>query len=89
MLAASPFSERHTGEAIDAKTRAACVSAGLTSDVFSLVFFPVSDNASNMKNGWSGFGRGPCCVHTGQLSVTLPPTGSGFPNNPITAEPQL
>ena len=22
-----------------------------------------------MKNGWASFGRGPCCVHTGQLSV--------------------
>ena len=69
VLAASPFSERHTGEAIDLKTREACVAAGLSNDVFSTVFFPVSDNASNMKLGWEGFGRGPCCVHTGQLSV--------------------
>ena len=22
-----------------------------------------------MKVGWAGFGRGPCCVHTAQLSV--------------------
>jgi len=70
VLAASPFSkERHTGEAIDTKTRDSCISAGLSHDVFSSVFFPVSDNASNMKNGWASFGRGPCCVHTGQLSV--------------------
>ena len=69
VLAATPFSERHTGEAIDLKTRDACVAAGLTHDVYSSVFFPVSDNASNMVSGWAGFGRGPCCVHTGQLSV--------------------
>ena len=69
VLAATPFDERHTGEAIDEKTRAACVAAGLSNDVYSTVFFPVSDNASNMKAGWSGFGRGPCCVHTAQLSV--------------------
>ena len=70
VLAASPFNKaRHTGEAIDSKTRQSCVEAGLTHDVFSSVFFPVSDNASNMKNGWASFGRGPCCVHTAQLSV--------------------
>ena len=69
VLAAKPFSVRHTGEAIDLTTRDACVEAGLTHDVFSSVFFPVSDNASNMKNGWAAFGRGPCSVHTGQLSV--------------------
>ena len=69
VLAATPFSERHAGEAIDQKTRDACVAAGLSHDVFSTVFFPVSDNASNMVNGWQGFGRGPCCVHTAQLSV--------------------
>ena len=69
VLAASPFSQRHTGEAIDVKTREACVAAGLTHDVYSSVFYPVSDNASNMKNGWASFGRGPCCVHTAQLSV--------------------
>ena len=69
VLAATPFSERHTGEAIDEKTRSACVAAGLSHDVFSTVFFPVSDNAANMISGWSGFGRGPCCVHTAQLSV--------------------
>lgn len=69
VLAASPFSQRHTGAAIDTVTRDACVAAGLTHDVFSSVFYPVSDNASNMKNGWASFGRGPCCVHTGQLSV--------------------
>jgi len=69
VLAATPFSERHTGEAIDSKTRSACVAAGLSHDVFSTVFFPISDNAANMISGWSGFGRGPCCVHTAQLSV--------------------
>ena len=70
VLAAKPFNKvRHTGEAICEATRASCVEAGLSHDVFSSVFFPVSDNASNMISGWSGFGRGPCCVHTGQLSV--------------------
>ena len=72
VLAAAPFAEvRHTGEAIDLKTRKSCVEAGLSHDVFSSVFFPVSDNASNMKNGWASFGRGPCCVHTVQLSVKV------------------
>jgi hypothetical protein len=71
VLAAKPFSERHTGEAINKVTRDACVEAGLSHDVFSSVFFPVSDNASNMISGWSGFGRGPCCVHTAQLSVKV------------------
>ena len=33
VLAATPFSERHTGEAIDEKTRTACVAAGLSNDV--------------------------------------------------------
>eukprot|EP00967_Tisochrysis_lutea_P154174 scaffold305737_cov28-Tisochrysis_lutea.AAC.1 len=76
VLAASPFSERHTGVAIDRKTREACVEAGLSSDVFSTVFFPVSDNASNMKNGWASFGRGPCCVHTVQLRAQYRGTDS-------------
>ena len=72
LLAATPFGdERHTGEAIGAKTREACVAAGLPHDVFSAVFFPVSDNGSNMISGWEGFGRGPCCVHTGQRSVLV------------------
>ena len=37
-------SGRGTGEAIDAMTRDACVKGGLSHDVFSSVFFPVSDN---------------------------------------------
>ena len=71
LLAASPFSTRHTGDAIDAKTREACVDAGLPHDVFTGLFFPVSDNGANMVKGWEGFGRGPCTVHTGQLSVKV------------------
>jgi hypothetical protein len=69
VLAASPFSERHTAEAIEKKTSAACVAGGLSADVHSTVFFPISDNAANMIAGWASYGRGPCCVHTGQLSV--------------------
>ena len=72
LLASSPFSKnRHTAEAIDDKTREACIAAGLPHDVYSGVFFPVSDNGANMVKGWEGFGRGPCCVHTGQLSVKV------------------
>jgi hypothetical protein len=71
LLAASPFSTRHTGDAIDSKTRDACVEAGLPHDVYSGLFFPVSDNGANMVKGWEGFGRGPCTVHTGQLSVKV------------------
>ena len=72
VLAATPFNkERHTGVAIDDKTRDACVEAGLPHDVLHGVFFPVSDNGANIVKGWSGFGRGPCCVHTVQLSVKL------------------
>ena len=69
VLAASPFSERHTADAIAQKTVAACVDAGLSNNLRSSVFFPVSDNAANMVAGWAAFGRGPCAVHTGQLSV--------------------
>ena len=71
VLAASPFGERHTAENICEKTRAACVKAGLSNDVVSSVFFPVSDNAANMIAAWRFFGRGPCAVHTGQLSATV------------------
>ena len=77
LLAASPFSQRQTGDAIDETTRDACLAAGLPHDVFSGVFFPISDNGANMVKGWAGFGRGPCCVHTGQLSVK-----EGSNNNP-------
>ena len=71
-LEATPFGGvRHTGDAIDEVTRKACVDGGLPHDVFSGVFFPVSDNGANMVKGWEGFGRGPCCVHTGQLSVKV------------------
>lgn len=69
VLAASPFSERHTADAIRKKTSDACVRCGLSADVASTVFFPVSDNGANMVAGWAEFGRGPCAVHTGQLSV--------------------
>ncbi|KAL1514647.1 hypothetical protein AB1Y20_003739 [Prymnesium parvum] len=72
LTAATPFSdERHTGDAIDKKTAEACSLAGLSYDVFSSVFFAVSDNGANMVKGWDGFGRAPCCVHTVQLSVKL------------------
>jgi hypothetical protein len=60
VLAASPFSERHTADAIAQKTVAACVDAGLSNNLRSSVFFPVSDNAANMVAGWAAFGRGPC-----------------------------
>lgn len=69
VLAASPFSERHTAEAIAKKTTEACITAGLSNDVKSTVFVAVSDNGANMVAGWAGFGRTPCVVHTGQLSV--------------------
>ena len=82
LLAASPFSTRHTGDAIDAKTRDACVDAGLPHDVFTGLFFPVSDNAANMIKGWDGFGRGPCTVHTGQLSVKVSRAPPGRPALP-------
>eukprot|EP00966_Prymnesium_polylepis_P170657 3945023-Prymnesium_polylepis.1 len=68
VLAASPFSERHTAEAIEKKTSDACVRGGLSADVRSTVF---SDNGANMVSGWASFGRGPCAVHTGQLSVMI------------------
>ncbi|KAL1506979.1 hypothetical protein AB1Y20_007843 [Prymnesium parvum] len=71
VLAATPFTERHTGVAIDEKTKEACVKAGLSHDVFSSVFMSISDNGSNMKNGWASFNRAPCCVHTAQLSVKV------------------
>ena len=62
VLAAEPFGhERHTGEAIDTKTRDAVVAAGLPHDLFSGVFHPVSDNGANMVKGWKGFGRAPVC----------------------------
>ena len=70
-MAAVPFSERYTGDAIDEKTRKACIDAGVPHDMLSGVVFPVSDNGANMVKGWSGFGCGPCCVHTGQLSVKV------------------
>ena len=71
VLAAKSFSERHTAENIEKVTSEACVEAGLSADVKSTVFLPISDNAANMIAGWSKFGRGPCCVHTGQLSVHI------------------
>eukprot|EP00966_Prymnesium_polylepis_P108900 2520566-Prymnesium_polylepis.1 len=71
VLAASPFSERHTAESIKQKTSDACVRAGLSADVKTTVFMPISDNGANMVAGWSSFGRGPCAVHTGQLSVMI------------------
>lgn len=71
VVAAKPFSERHTAEAIERKTSEACVQAGLSADVHSSVFFPISDNGANMVAGWASFGRGPCAVHTGQLSVMV------------------
>ena len=71
VLAASPFNERHTAENICEKTRAACIKAGLSNDLVSSIFFPVSDNAANMIAAWTGFGRSPCAVHTGQLSAEV------------------
>ena len=70
MLAASPFSdESHTGPAIEKKTEEALERGGISGLQHETLFFPVSDNAANMILGWAPYGRGPCVVHTMQLSV--------------------
>eukprot|EP00966_Prymnesium_polylepis_P041230 956610-Prymnesium_polylepis.1 len=61
VLGASPFSdEAHTGEAIEKKTDSALERAGIGGLKPDMMFFPVSDNGSNMVSGWAPFGRGPC-----------------------------
>ena len=70
MVAATPFSdESHTGPAIEQKTEDAFDRMQIAGLNHERVHFPVSDNGANMVAGWEPFGRGPCAVHTMQLSV--------------------
>ena len=74
LVAATPFgSTRHTGEAIDSITVAAFRKQGVKwregGSVYEAVHSKVSDNASNMAKGWTGFDGGFCVDHTLELSV--------------------
>jgi hypothetical protein len=73
LVAATPFgTTRHTGDAIDATTLEALRKPGLGStaeEVYAAVHSKISDNGSNMKKGWIGFGGGFCAAHTIELSV--------------------
>ena len=74
LAAATPFgSIRHTGAAIDSITVDALkrggISWGSQAEVYEGIHGKVSDNASNMAKGWSGFGGGFCNAHTIELSV--------------------
>ena len=67
---AKPFSnESHTGEAIEEKTTKIFEEVGVIGQKSEMLFFPTTDNGSNMVSGWAPFGRAPCAVHTVQLSV--------------------
>ena len=72
-MAAAPFSdERHTGDAIDSKTKSCLVKVGLpVDDPCSETFWKVSDNGSNMVKGWSGLPGGFCTAHTTKLSSNV------------------
>ena len=72
--AATPFgSTRHTGDAIDTLTVDALKRTGISwssqGAVYEGIHGKVSDNASNMAKGWSGFAGGFCNAHTIELSV--------------------
>jgi hypothetical protein len=73
LVAATPFgTTRHTGDAIDATTLEALRKPGLGStaeEVYAAVHSKISDNGSNMKKGWIGFGGRFCAAHTIELSV--------------------
>lgn len=77
LLAATPFyTQRHTGDAIDAMTLDAFKLLGdgvdkwtSEADVYEGIHGKVSDNGSNMKKGWKGFDGGFCFAHTLELVI--------------------